>query len=201
MTGSKYHTDISLDNILKPAIENLSVDEQQQYEDYMRQAKEKLLSQYTVDCHEEVVKHRETDIPSLLSSLQIPNVSKPNDIQSIKQYVDQQQNQIKQQIGGLEESIRKLTRSLEKSIAHSFPSFETSNRMHMSNTSTTNGDSKPHPLYDMPMNSYPGQIPPPPCLFGRSVPLDMVGPSEPLLGQLALTRTIRFSLSESSRLH
>jgi hypothetical protein len=39
MTGSKYHTDISLDNILKPAIENLSIDEQQQYEDYMCQAR------------------------------------------------------------------------------------------------------------------------------------------------------------------
>jgi hypothetical protein len=30
----------------------------------------------------------------------------------------------------------------------------------------------------MSMNSYPGQIPPPPCLLGRSVPLDTVEPSE-----------------------
>jgi hypothetical protein len=36
MTGSKDHTDISPVNILKPAIESLSADEQQQYEDYMR---------------------------------------------------------------------------------------------------------------------------------------------------------------------
>jgi hypothetical protein len=35
----------------------------------------------------------------------------------------------------------------------------------------------------LPMNSYPGQIPPPPSLFGRSAPLDMVGPSELLSGQ------------------
>jgi hypothetical protein len=51
MAGSKDHTDISLDNILKPAVESLTVEGQQHYEDYMRQTKEKFLSQYTVDCH------------------------------------------------------------------------------------------------------------------------------------------------------
>jgi hypothetical protein len=34
MAGSKDHTDISPDNILKTAVENLTADEQQQYEDY-----------------------------------------------------------------------------------------------------------------------------------------------------------------------
>jgi hypothetical protein len=96
MAGSKVHTDISLDNILKPVVESLTADEQQQYEDYMRQANEKFLSQYTMDHHQKVVKHGETNVSSLLSSLQVPNVSKPDDIQSIKQYVDQQQNQMKQ---------------------------------------------------------------------------------------------------------
>jgi hypothetical protein len=57
MVSSKDHTDISPDNILKPAVESLTTDEQQQYEDYMRQAKEKFLSQYTVDHHQKVVKH------------------------------------------------------------------------------------------------------------------------------------------------
>jgi hypothetical protein len=54
-------------------------------------------------------------------SLQVPNVSKPDDIQSIKHYVDQQQDQMKRQIGGLEEPIRKLIRALAKSVAPSFP--------------------------------------------------------------------------------
>jgi hypothetical protein len=107
-----------------------------------------------------------------------PNVSKPDDIQSIKQCVDHQHNQIKQQIGRLEESIRTLTRSLENSVVPSFPSYETSNRISMSNTSVTNGDSQPQPLYGMPMNSYPGKIPPLPSLLDRSAPLDTVGPSE-----------------------
>jgi hypothetical protein len=84
MASSKDHTDISPDNILKPAVESLTADEQQHYEDYLRQAKEKFLSQYTVDRHQKVVKHGKTDIASLLTSLQVPNVSKPNAIQSIK---------------------------------------------------------------------------------------------------------------------
>jgi hypothetical protein len=130
----------------------------------MRQAKEKFLSQYMVDRHQKVIKHGETDVASLLSSLQVPNVSKPDNIQSIKQYVDHQQNQMKQQIGGLEESIRKLTRTLEKSVAPSFPSYETSNRVFMSDVSATNGDSQPQPLYGMPINSYSGQIQPPSSL-------------------------------------
>jgi hypothetical protein len=141
MVGSKDHTDISSDNIHRSVVESLSADEQQQYEDFMRQAKERFLSQFTVDRHHKVVKNGEIEVASLLPSLQISNVSKSDDIQSIKQYVDQQQDQMKQQIGGSEESIRKLTRSLEKSVAPSFPSFKTSNRMSVSNISATNGDS------------------------------------------------------------
>jgi hypothetical protein len=63
--------------------------EQQRYEDYMRQAKENFLSQFTVDRHQKVVKHGEIDVASLLPTLQIFNVNKHDDIQSIKQYVDQ----------------------------------------------------------------------------------------------------------------
>jgi hypothetical protein len=110
-------------------VKSLTVDEQQQYEDYMRQAKVKFLSQYTVNRHQKVITHGEIDLASLLALLQVSNVSKPDDIQSIKYYVDQQHDQMKQQIGGLEESIRKLTRTLEKSVAPSFPSYETSNRV------------------------------------------------------------------------
>jgi hypothetical protein len=55
----------------------------------MCQMKEKFLSQYTVDRHQKVVKHGETDVASLLLSLLICNVSKSDDIQSTKQYVDQ----------------------------------------------------------------------------------------------------------------
>jgi hypothetical protein len=100
MAGFKDHTDIFPDNILKLAVESLMADEQQQYEDYMRHVKEKFLSQYTVDRHQKVVKHGETDVASLLSLLQVPNVSKPDDIQFIKQYVVHQQNQMNNRLDG-----------------------------------------------------------------------------------------------------
>jgi hypothetical protein len=68
-----------------------------------------------VDRHQQVVKHGEIDVASLLflsqsllTSLQVLNVSKHDDIQSIKQYEDHQQNEMKQYIGGLEKSIRKV---------------------------------------------------------------------------------------------
>jgi hypothetical protein len=80
MVGSKDHTDISANNILKPNVESLTVDEQQQYKYYMGQAKEKFLSQYTVDRHHMVVKLGETDVVYLLSLLQIRNISNPDDI-------------------------------------------------------------------------------------------------------------------------
>jgi hypothetical protein len=89
MVGSKDHTDISPDNIMKSVVGSLTADEQQQYKVYMRQVKEKFFSQYTVDRRRKVVKHGETDVASLLSPLQVSNISKPDDIQS-KQYVDQQ---------------------------------------------------------------------------------------------------------------
>jgi hypothetical protein len=63
MVSFKDHTEISLNNILRLAIESMSANEQQQYEDFMSQMKEdarpqlakveeapkKFLSHFTVD--------------------------------------------------------------------------------------------------------------------------------------------------------
>jgi hypothetical protein len=51
MAASKDHTDIPPNNILKPTVKILTIEGQQHYEDYMRSAKKKFLSQYTVDRH------------------------------------------------------------------------------------------------------------------------------------------------------
>jgi hypothetical protein len=95
MVGSKDHIDISPDNILRPATESLSADEQHLYEDLMSQMREdarrqitmaeeevrgKLLSYFTVDRHQKITKHGEIDIASLLPLLQISNVSKSDNI-------------------------------------------------------------------------------------------------------------------------
>jgi hypothetical protein len=100
-------------------------------------ATEKFLSYFTVDRYQKITKHEEIEIASLLPSLQISNVSKSTDIQSIKQ----QQDEMKQHIGGLEKTIIKLTRTFEKSVAPSFSSYETSNTISVSNTSVANEDS------------------------------------------------------------
>jgi hypothetical protein len=61
-----------------------------------------------VDRHQKITKHEEIKIASFLPSIQISIVIKSNNIQSIKQ----QQDEMKQQIGGLEETIRKLTQHI-----------------------------------------------------------------------------------------
>jgi hypothetical protein len=64
MAGSKYRTDVYQNNILRPTLESMSINDQQQYEDIKNQvdenahrqiakvceeAKEKFLSHFTVD--------------------------------------------------------------------------------------------------------------------------------------------------------
>jgi hypothetical protein len=51
MVDSKDHTNIYPDNIMKSVVESLSTDEQQQCKDYICQAKEEILPEFTVDRH------------------------------------------------------------------------------------------------------------------------------------------------------
>jgi L-2-hydroxyglutarate oxidase LhgO len=96
MAGSKDHTDISVYNILRPAIRSLSADEQQLSDDLMSQLREearrqiakdeeeetkKFLSYVMVDRHQKITKHGEIEIAYLLPALRISNVSKSDDIQ------------------------------------------------------------------------------------------------------------------------
>jgi hypothetical protein len=104
MAGSKDHTNISLNNILRPTVESLSADEQHLYKDLMSQVRddvchhsakveeevtEKFLSYFTMDREQKITKHEEIEIASFLPSVQISNVSKSDDIQSIKQQQDE----------------------------------------------------------------------------------------------------------------
>ena len=105
MTASKESTDVSQDSILRPTVENLSTTELQLYKDLMCQVeedargqlakvqeetKENFLAHFVVDRHQKITKHGEIEIVSLLPLSQVPNVSKSDDIQSIKQYIDQE---------------------------------------------------------------------------------------------------------------
>jgi hypothetical protein len=54
MVGPKDHTTVSPDNILRPFMESLSTNEQQEFEDLInqdREEKERFLSHFTVDQH------------------------------------------------------------------------------------------------------------------------------------------------------
>jgi hypothetical protein len=107
MVGSKDHTKVSTTNIIKPAMEALSTDDLQPFEDLVmrdekevmrqwneqhkeeaelmhklskqrKEAAEKYLSHFTVDCHQNIIRQGEIDMESLLPQLQAPAVSAPD---------------------------------------------------------------------------------------------------------------------------
>lgn len=59
MVGSKDRTNVSLSNIVKPTLENLSAEDQQQFEDYKRQlikeAEAEYLDNFKVDWYQKIV--------------------------------------------------------------------------------------------------------------------------------------------------
>jgi hypothetical protein len=91
----------------RPPRESLLANEQQRFEDLMKQwddevlrqhtrvceeAKENFLSHFTVDRHQKIIKQGEIKIDSLVPSLPNSNISNSNDNQSIKHYIDQQRD-------------------------------------------------------------------------------------------------------------
>jgi hypothetical protein len=65
------------------------------------EAKEKVLSHFTVNRHQKIIKQGEIKLDSFVPSLKNGNVSNSNDNQYIKHYVDQQWDQLKQRMGGV----------------------------------------------------------------------------------------------------
>jgi hypothetical protein len=59
MVGSKDRTNVSLSNIVKPTLENLWAEDQQQFEDYKRQlikeAEAEYLDNFKVDRYQKIV--------------------------------------------------------------------------------------------------------------------------------------------------
>jgi hypothetical protein len=164
MAGSKDHTKISTTNIIKPAMEALSADDQRPFEDlvmrdekdvmvqwneqrdkeeakrlhkltqWRKEAAEKYLSHFTVDRQQKIIRQGEIDMESLQPPLQGPAVSAPD--LSLTTLMDQQGDQLKQYV---DESVKMHIRSYEKSAAPSFPSREFNTEPPAPSTSTTNG--------------------------------------------------------------
>jgi hypothetical protein len=150
MADSKDHIDISPSNIIKPALENLSADEQQRFQDYMNKVQEeatmKYLAHFTMDRHQKIVKEGEIEMSSLLPSSQKPHVSKTDDIQSLIHYIDEQRNQLKQYMGSTEEDFRKMKCAFEISTIHNFPSHDIDVVATTHNSSAIRGIHKPSHL-------------------------------------------------------
>jgi hypothetical protein len=94
MAGSRVSSEVSLSNIIEPTWKTLSADEQLQFEEHKEQliqeAKAKFLANFKVDRNNKVVRQRAMDPVSLRPTPDIPNVSNSNELQSLKNYVDEQ---------------------------------------------------------------------------------------------------------------
>ena len=81
----------------------MPADEQLQFEEHKEQliqeARAKFLANFKVDRNNKVVRQRAADPASLRPAPDIPNVSNTNKLQSLKNYVDELQEQMQNIIG------------------------------------------------------------------------------------------------------
>jgi hypothetical protein len=177
MVGSRDSSEVSPSNIIEPTCEILPADEQLQFEEHKEQliqeTKAKFLANSKVDRNNKVVRQRATDPASLRPTPDIPNVSNTNDLQSLKNYVDEQREQMQNIIGGMQNDYRRLVRAFDKSTIANFPSHEVELGGNTRNTSTIGCDDQSKPLYGMLMDTYPEQ----PQIGNKSADLHRPGPS------------------------
>jgi hypothetical protein len=128
MAGSRDSSEVSPSNIIEPTWETLSADEQLQFEEHKEQmiqeAKAKFLANFKVDRNNKVVRHRATDPASLPPTPDISNVSNTNEMQSLKNYVDEQREQMQNIIGDMQNDYRRLVHAFDKSSIANFLSHE-----------------------------------------------------------------------------
>jgi hypothetical protein len=177
MAGSRNSSEVSPSNIIEPTWETLPVDEQLQFEEHkermIQEAKAKFLANFKVDRNNKVVRQRATDPASLRPTPDIPNVSNKNELQSLKNYVDEHREQMQNIIGGMQNDYRRLVRAFDKSNIANFPSHDDELGGNTRNTSTIGCHHQSQPLYGMPMDTYPEQ----PQIGSKSTDLHMPGPS------------------------
>jgi hypothetical protein len=177
MAGSRDSSEVSPSNIIEPTWETLLADEQLQFEEHKEQmiqeAKAKFLANFKVDRNNKVVRHRATDPASLRPTPDIPYVSNTNELQSLKNYVDEQREQMQNIIGDMQNDYRRLVRAFDKSSIASFPSHEVELGDNARNTSARGCHDQLQPLYGMPMDTYPEQ----PQIGSKTADVHMSGPS------------------------
>jgi hypothetical protein len=91
------------------------------------------------------------DPASLRPTPDIPNVSNTNELQSLKNYVDEQREQMQSIIGGMQNDYRRLVRAFDKSTIANFPSHEVELGGNARNTSVIGCHDQSQTLYGMPI--------------------------------------------------
>jgi hypothetical protein len=177
MASSRDSSEVSPSNIIELTWETLPADEQLQFEEHKEQliqeARAKFLANFKVDRNNKVVRQRATDPASLRPTPDIPNVSNKNELQSLKNYVDEQREQMQNIIGGMQNDYRRLVRAFGKSSTANFPSHEVELGGNTHNASAIGCHDQSQPLYGMPMDTYPEQ----PQIGSKSADLHMPRPS------------------------
>jgi hypothetical protein len=177
MAGSRDSSEVSPSNIIEPAWKTLPADEQLQFEEHKEQliqeARAKFLANFKVDRNNKVVRQRATNPASLRPTPDIPNVSNTNELQSLKNYVDEHREQMQNIIGDMQNDYRRLVCAFDKSSIANFPSHEVELGGNTRNTSTIGCHDQSQPLYGMPMDTYPEQ----PQIGSKSADLHISGPS------------------------
>jgi hypothetical protein len=109
MVGSRDNSNVSPSNIIEPTWETLPADEQLQFEEHKEQliqeAKTKFLANFKVDRNNKVVRQWAIDLVVLRPTTNTPEVSNTNELQSLKNYIDEQRDQMKNIIGGMQKIL------------------------------------------------------------------------------------------------
>jgi hypothetical protein len=105
MASSKDSFDISPSNIIEPTMETLSNEDQQEFKKHKKQlikeAQAKFLANFKVDQNQKITRQWAADLASLRPTTTTPKVSETNEIQSVRYYVDKQQEQMQLILGGM----------------------------------------------------------------------------------------------------
>jgi hypothetical protein len=159
MASSRDSSEVSPSNIIELTWETLPADEQLQFEEHKEQliqeAKAKFLANFKVDRNNKVVRQWAMDPASLRPTPDVPNVSNTNELQSLKNYVDEQREQMQNIIGDIQNDYRILVHAFDKSSIANFPSHEVELGGNTRNTSAIGCHDHSQPLYGMSMDIYP----------------------------------------------
>jgi hypothetical protein len=158
--GPRDNFDPSPSNIIKSTMDGLSVEEYQRLEEaknkMQAEVDELFFADFKVDLNQKLVREREYNLANLRPAVLEPTISKSDDIQALRSYVEEKQEQMQQILGGVQEDNRRLARAFDKTAITKFLSHEVETKQHPEDSSTANGHAQSQPLYGMLVNSYNG---------------------------------------------